>query len=196
MISSLAGTLWISLIYFGYDRLLSVVDNCEFRNTCLPDLAGFWRGRRPSKWDSRPWLLWSRGWHQINTTRKKPICDVQNLVIGGVSLYATGKTPLVQAYPWRTNNTPRLTHPPVAYRPVRHGYDTSVRHGCILYPWRTGLYASGVYHSSGVHPCTPLMCSPLNFHFCTPRLCFFEKKNIVILLVYCRWDITVYIADI
>jgi hypothetical protein len=100
------------------------------------------------------------------TTRKKPIRGVQNLVIGGVSLYATGKKPLVQAYPWHTDCTPRLWHLPVAYRPVHHG--------CVLYPWRTGLYASGVYRSSGVRLCTPLMCTPLNFHFGTPRLCFFD----------------------
>jgi hypothetical protein len=56
-----------------------------------------------------------------NTTRKKPICGIQILIIGGVSLYAMGKTLLVQAYPWRTACMPRLSYPPVAYRPVRHG---------------------------------------------------------------------------
>jgi hypothetical protein len=53
-----------------------------------------------------------------STTRKNLIRGVQNLPSRGVLLYATGKMPLVQAYPWRTDCTPRLTHPPVAYRLV------------------------------------------------------------------------------
>jgi hypothetical protein len=112
-------------------------------------------------------------------------------------LYATGTVLPVAYRLYVTANsptrgvhacTPRLRDLPVVYRPVRHGYKT--------HPWRTGLYASGVYRSSGVCPCTPLTCTPLNFYFCTPRLCFFKKKIIVILLVYCRWDIIVYITDI
>jgi hypothetical protein len=78
--------------------------------------------------------------------------------------------------------TPRVRHH--WYRPT-HGVQI-VRHGCVLYPWRTGLYASGVFRSSGVRSCMPLTCTPLNFFFCTPRLRFFKKKFIVILPVYCR----------
>jgi hypothetical protein len=122
------------------------------------------------------------------TTRKKPIRGIQNLVIGGVSLYAMGKTLLVQAYPWRTDCTPRLTHTPVAYRPVRHGYVSypwctglrflpvayrPVHHGYVLYPWRTSLYASGVFCSSGAWPCTPLTCTPQNFYFVRHGCVFF-----------------------
>jgi hypothetical protein len=82
-----------------------------------------------------------------STTRKNLIRGVQNLPSRGVQLYATGKTPLVQGYPWRTACTSRLNHPPVAYRSVRHGYDT--------YQWRTCLYATDVFCIRGVQACMP-----------------------------------------
>jgi hypothetical protein len=121
-----------------------------------------------------------------DTTRKKPIRGVHNLVIGGISLYATGKMPLVHAYPWRTACMPRLSHPPMAYMPVRHGYDpypwrtglyaTATIPTCgiqactpwvCLYPWCTGLYASGMFLSHGVHARTPWICTPPRI--CTPQ---------------------------
>jgi hypothetical protein len=55
------------------------------------------------------------------TTRKNLIRGVQNLDRHGVLLYATGITPLIQSYPWRTTCTPRL-----------HSY-----------PWRTNVHATG-----------------------------------------------------
>jgi hypothetical protein len=126
---------------------------------------------------------------QLHTTRKKPICGIQISAIGGLPLYATGKMPLVQAYPWHTRCTPWPSYPPMAYRHVRNDYDP--------YPWRTSLYARGVFCIRGVQACTPRVCllamaySPIRHRYvchrtlslyakehlvCMPRLCFFEKK--------------------
>jgi hypothetical protein len=103
----------------------------------------------------------ARGAH---TTRKKPIRGIQNLVIGGVLLYAMGKTVAYRLYATAKSPTrgvqactPRLQTLPMAYRPIHHG--------CVLYLWCTGLYASGVFHSSGVRTCMPRMCTPQNVCF-------------------------------
>jgi hypothetical protein len=75
-----------------------------------------------------PFIVWclmiSKLSSGTSTTREKPIRRVHILAIRGVSLYATGKTPLVHAYPWRTGCMPRLRDLPVAYMLVRHGYKT------------------------------------------------------------------------
>jgi hypothetical protein len=51
-----------------------------------------------------------------HTTRKNLIRGVHNLPSCGVLLYATGTTPLIQSYPWRTACTPWLSDLPVTYR--------------------------------------------------------------------------------